>query len=96
MPSNDLQRNPFFRNMALLLKLMPRMQRAKRSPKQLPRFPVDASKLDWAFISNMNTDRDRHEIVRADNHVAHSVRLKSNSRRDRDREPDSRAEAAEL
>jgi PAS domain S-box-containing protein len=46
------------------------------SLSRLPRFPVDALKIDRVFISNMNTDRDSHEIVRLIISLAHSVGLK--------------------
>ncbi len=46
------------------------------SLSRLPRFPVDALKIDRVFISNMNTDHDSHEIVRLIIMLAHSVRLK--------------------
>lgn len=46
------------------------------SLSRLPRFPVDALKIDRVFISNMNTDRDSHEIVRLIVMLAHSLRLK--------------------
>jgi diguanylate cyclase (GGDEF)-like protein/PAS domain S-box-containing protein len=34
------------------------------SLSRLPRFPVDALKIDRVFISNMNVDHESHEIVR--------------------------------
>ena len=46
------------------------------SLSRLPRFPVDALKIDRVFISNMSTDRDSHEIVRLIVMLAHSVGLK--------------------
>ena len=46
------------------------------SLSRLPRFPVDALKIDRVFISKMNTDHDNHEIVRLIIMLAHSVRLK--------------------
>jgi diguanylate cyclase (GGDEF)-like protein/PAS domain S-box-containing protein len=46
------------------------------SLSRLPRFPVDALKIDRVFISNMNTDHDSHEIVRLIVMLAHSLRLK--------------------
>ena len=46
------------------------------SLSRLPRFPVDALKIDRVFISNMNTDHDSHEIVRLIVMLAHSVGLK--------------------
>jgi EAL domain-containing protein (putative c-di-GMP-specific phosphodiesterase class I) len=42
----------------------------------LPRFPVDALKIDRVFIASMNTDHDSHEIVRLIISLAHSVGLK--------------------
>ncbi len=46
------------------------------SLSRLPRFPVDALKIDRVFISNMSTDHDSHEIVRLIVMLAHSVGLK--------------------
>src|SRR5229473_484943 len=46
------------------------------SLSRLPRFPIDALKIDRVFISNMNTDHDSHEIVRLIIMLAHSVGLK--------------------
>lgn len=46
------------------------------SLSRLPRFPVDALKIDRVFISNMNADRDSYEIVRLIIMLAHSVGLK--------------------
>ena len=46
------------------------------SLSRLPRFPVDALKIDRVFISNMNVDHDSHEIVRLIVMLAHSVGLK--------------------
>ena len=46
------------------------------SLSRLPRFPVDALKIDRVFISNMNTDHDSLEIVRLIVMLAHSVGLK--------------------
>ena len=46
------------------------------SLSRLPRFPVDALKIDRVFISNMNTDHESHEIVRLIVMLAHSVGLK--------------------
>ena len=46
------------------------------SLSRLPRFPVDALKIDRVFISNMNTDHDSLEIVRLIVTLAHSVGLK--------------------
>jgi PAS domain S-box-containing protein len=45
------------------------------SLSRLPRFPIDALKIDRAFVSNMNTDRDNHEIVRLIIMLAHSLGL---------------------
>jgi EAL domain-containing protein (putative c-di-GMP-specific phosphodiesterase class I) len=42
----------------------------------LPRFPVDALKIDRVFISQMNNDRDSYEIVRLIIMLAHSMGLK--------------------
>src|SRR5258708_305949 len=46
------------------------------SLSRLPRFPVDALKIDRVFISNMTVDHDSHEIVRLIIMLAHSVGLK--------------------
>ena len=46
------------------------------SLSRLPRFPVDALKIDRIFISNMSDDRDSYEIVRLVIMLAHSVGLK--------------------
>jgi EAL domain-containing protein (putative c-di-GMP-specific phosphodiesterase class I) len=46
------------------------------SLSRLPRFPVDALKIDRVFISNMNADHESHEIVRLIVMLAHSVGLK--------------------
>ncbi len=46
------------------------------SLSRLPRFPVDALKIDRVFISQMNADHDSHEIVRLIIMLAHSVGLK--------------------
>jgi diguanylate cyclase (GGDEF)-like protein/PAS domain S-box-containing protein len=46
------------------------------SLSRLPRFPVDALKIDRVFISNMNADHDSHEIVRLIIMLAHSLGLK--------------------
>src|SRR5258708_7976674 len=46
------------------------------SLSRLPRFPVDALKIDRVFISNMNSDHDSHEIVRLIIMLSHSVGLK--------------------
>jgi PAS domain S-box-containing protein len=45
------------------------------SLSRLPRFPIDALKIDRTFVSNMTTDRDNHEIVRLIIMLAHSLRL---------------------
>jgi FOG: EAL domain len=34
------------------------------SLSRLPRYPIDALKIDRVFISQMSTDHDNHEIVR--------------------------------
>ena len=46
------------------------------SLSRLPRFPIDALKIDRVFISQMSTDRDNHEIVRLIISLAHSLGLK--------------------
>jgi PAS domain S-box-containing protein len=46
------------------------------SLSRLPRFPIDALKIDRVFISHMNTDRDSYEIVRLIIMLAHSMDLK--------------------
>ena len=46
------------------------------SLSRLPRFPVDALKIDRSFIANMNADRESLEIVRLIVSLAHSVGLK--------------------
>lgn len=46
------------------------------SLSRLPKFPVDALKIDRSFISNMIRDRDSYEIVRIVVMLAHSLRLK--------------------
>jgi len=46
------------------------------SLSRLPRFPVDALKIDRIFISEMSRDHDSHEIVRLILMLAHSVGLK--------------------
>jgi PAS domain S-box-containing protein len=46
------------------------------SLSRLPRFPIDALKIDRVFISNINADRDSHEIVRLIIMLAHSLGLK--------------------
>jgi PAS domain S-box-containing protein len=45
------------------------------SLSRLPRFPIDTLKIDRTFVSNMNTDRDNHEIVRLIIMLAHSLGL---------------------
>lgn len=46
------------------------------SLSRLPRFPVDALKIDRVFISDMNTNRENHEIVRLIIALAHNIGLK--------------------
>jgi PAS domain S-box-containing protein len=46
------------------------------SLSRLPKFPVDALKIDRVFISNMHLDRGSFEIVRMIIMLAHSVGLK--------------------
>ena len=46
------------------------------SLSRLPRFPVDALKIDRVFISNMGEDRDSFEIVRLIITLAHSMGLR--------------------
>jgi EAL domain-containing protein (putative c-di-GMP-specific phosphodiesterase class I) len=46
------------------------------SLSRLPRFPVDALKIDRSFISSMSNDRENQEIVRMIVTLAHSVGLK--------------------
>lgn len=46
------------------------------SLSRLPRFPIDALKIDRIFISNMNADHDNHEIVRLIITLAHNLGLK--------------------
>ena len=46
------------------------------SLSRLPRFPVDALKIDRIFVSNMNSDHDNYEIVRLIIMLAHSIGLK--------------------
>lgn len=46
------------------------------SLSRLPRFPIDALKIDRAFVRDMNTDRESHEIVRLIIMLAHSLDLK--------------------
>jgi PAS domain S-box-containing protein len=46
------------------------------SLSRLPRFPIDCLKIDRAFIANMNTDHESHEIVRLIIMLAHSIGLK--------------------
>lgn len=43
---------------------------------RLPRFPLDALKIDRVFISSMNTDHHSREIVRSIIMLAHSIGLK--------------------
>lgn len=45
------------------------------SLSRLPRFPIDSLKIDRTFVSNMNTDRDNHEIVRLIIMLAHNLGL---------------------
>ncbi|MFZ3341051.1 MAG: EAL domain-containing protein [Terriglobales bacterium] len=45
------------------------------SLSRLPRFPIDSLKIDRTFVSNMNTDKDNHEIVRLIIMLAHSLGL---------------------
>jgi PAS domain S-box-containing protein len=45
------------------------------SLSRLPRFPIDALKIDRVFISQMCTDHDNHEIVRLIIMLAHSLEL---------------------
>ncbi|MGA9507724.1 MAG: EAL domain-containing protein [Candidatus Sulfotelmatobacter sp.] len=45
------------------------------SLSRLPRFPIDSLKIDRTFVSNMNTDRDNHEIARLIVMLAHSLGL---------------------
>jgi PAS domain S-box-containing protein len=46
------------------------------SLSRLPRFPVDALKIDRVFIAQMNHDRDSYEIVRLIIMLAHNMGLK--------------------
>jgi diguanylate cyclase (GGDEF)-like protein/PAS domain S-box-containing protein len=46
------------------------------SLSRLPRFPIDALKIDRSFIMNMSSDRESREIVRLIVMLAHSVGLK--------------------
>ena len=46
------------------------------SLSRLPRFPIDALKIDRVFISQMCSDHDNHEIVRLIINLAHSLGLK--------------------
>jgi PAS domain S-box-containing protein len=46
------------------------------SLSRLQRFPVDALKIDRAFISRIDTDPETHEIVRIIVMLAHGLRLK--------------------
>ena len=46
------------------------------SLSRLPRFPVDALKIDRVFISDMSTNRENHEIVRLIINLAHNIGLK--------------------
>lgn len=46
------------------------------SLSRLPRFPVDALKIDRVFISDMNTNHDNQEIVRLIINLAHNIGLK--------------------
>ena len=46
------------------------------SLSRLPRFPIDALKIDRVFISQMSSDHDNHEIVRLIIMLAHSLGLK--------------------
>ena len=46
------------------------------SLSRLPRFPIDALKIDRVFISKMTADRDSHEIVRLIVMLARSLGLK--------------------
>jgi diguanylate cyclase (GGDEF)-like protein/PAS domain S-box-containing protein len=46
------------------------------SLSRLPRYPIDALKIDRVFISQMSTDHDNHEIVRLIISLAHSLGLK--------------------
>ncbi len=46
------------------------------SLSRLPRFPIDALKIDRAFVREMNADRESHEIVRLIIMLAHNLGLK--------------------
>lgn len=46
------------------------------SLSRLPRFPVDALKIDRVFISDMNTNRENYEIVRLIIALGHNIGLK--------------------
>jgi len=46
------------------------------SLSRLPRFPVDALKIDRTFISDMSRDQESREIVRLITMLAHSIGLK--------------------
>src|SRR5581483_6689934 len=46
------------------------------SLSRLPRYPIDALKIDRVFISQKSTDNDNHEIVRLIINLAHSLGLK--------------------
>jgi PAS domain S-box-containing protein len=46
------------------------------SLSRLPRFPIDALKIDRSFIVNMSSDHESREIVRLIIMIAHSVGLK--------------------
>ena len=46
------------------------------SLSRLPRFPIDALKIDRVFIAQMSTDRDNHEIVRLIIMLAQNLGLK--------------------
>jgi EAL domain-containing protein (putative c-di-GMP-specific phosphodiesterase class I) len=46
------------------------------SLSRLPRFPIDALKIDRSFISNMGRDGENREIVRLIVLLAHSIGLK--------------------
>lgn len=46
------------------------------SLSRLPRFPVDALKIDRVFISDMSTNRENNEIVRLIINLAHNIGLK--------------------